>query len=478
MTSQELKILCLSSSARLPALIKSVYGAIPHKLIVVQTFEKLYLQQQKQRFDLFVLDIEKREALGKHIQKIRLANPAIHIIIIEENYDRMEQFVHIPGLFFISRGEMLSKLPLILGEAYSVVKKNIFNSLDYFSLLKSGFDSLRIFVVIISGSGQIIFMNKAARDLLHVEESDYANFVFQEIVSEGEATWKYLKEQCLNEKKTVERYKIDFKNGQNEVFSKSMVIEPIILEKSYLLLQECGVQGRDELICAEREYELLNNFADSVANELLNPVNVFSGRLQMLAASEPAKDEYAQKNIAVLRKQVERINELMDKLLTFARLKQNAIPQKINFNELLKRVLLTPSLQPWLNNEHFSIEFDLDANAPVISGLLAQFDLLMKLILDLGFNCLGSEGKICIQTTVKDEWLSVKMELFYERAVFGDEATLESYLGRKGQGKHYSSIESTIIRQLLHQYNSKYTILQEEQNKERLELLIPVTNSK
>lgn len=478
MTSQELKILCLSSSARLPALIKSVYGAIPHKLIVVHTFEALYLQQQKQRYDLFVLDNEKREALEKHIQKIRLANPGLHIIIIEDNYDKMEQFVHIPDLFFISRSEMLSKLPLILGEAYSGVKKNIFNSLDYFSLLKSGFDSLRTFIAILSGSGQIIFLNKAARDLLHVAESDYANFVFQEIVTEGEATWKYLKEQCLSEKKTIEGYKIDFKNGQNEVFPKSMVIEPIILEKSYLLLQESGVQDKDELICAEREYELLNNFADSIANELLNPVNVFSGRLQMLAASEPVKDESVQKNIAVLRKQVERISELMEKLLTFARLKQDAIPQKINFNELLKRVLLAPTLQPWLNNEHFSIEFDLHADAPVISGLLAQFDLLMKLILDLGFNCLGSEGKIRIQTTAKDEWLAVNMELFYGRAVFGDESTLNSYLDRKGQGKHCNSIESTIIRQLLHQYNSRYTIIQEEQNKERLELLIPVTNSK
>ena len=264
MTSQELKILCLTQSGQLPVLIKSVYGAIPHQLVVAKAFDKLYLQQQQQTFDLFVLDNETGQALIKDIKKIRLTNPRVYIIIIEDNYDNMEKFVQIPDIFFISRKEMLSKLPLILGEAYSGIKNRTFKSFDYFSLLKSSFDSLRIFIAIINDDGQFIFLNKAAQEILNITEVDYPTFLIYDLIIEGDSVWKYMSEHCLLEKKSIEGYKINFRSTQNEVFSKAVVIEPIHLDKTYLLIQETSANGENEAICADKEYEILKKFYKKV----------------------------------------------------------------------------------------------------------------------------------------------------------------------------------------------------------------------
>jgi len=475
MIMQKLRVLCLTNSQQLPALINSIYGAIEHEIVVVGSYAEMVERQAQKTFDLFIIDHADHQALVHAVAKIKLTNPNLCMIILEESYDNLDDFVDFSNVHLVARSEMVSKLPLVLGEVYSTIKKRAVTSINYFSLLKAAFFSVQGFVAVVNEKGQFIFLNREAEKTLNLTGQDYTTLLFPDFIAEGPAVWKYLNDSCLIEKRVLEKYRIVFLTFLPEALEKALTIQPLEVEKTYLLIQETPSSIGTDDPCLYAEFELLDKFADSIANELLNPVNVFSGRLQLLAAAI-APSEKAQKNLTALKKQVERISELMEKLLTFSRLKQDAIPQKINLNEVFKRIVLAPSIQQWLQNEHFFLEFDFAEDIRILQGLLAHFDLLFKMLLEMSFECLGSEGRIVIRTLAGKKVVTVVFQLSYNRSIFADSNTLLGYLGRRENGKIKKSIEGTIIKHLIYRYHGKYHIVQSSSESETLELVIPVDN--
>jgi len=308
---------------------------------------------------------------------------------------------------------------------------------------------------------------------LVISDTDFSNLSPGNYVREGDVLWKYIVEQCLQQNKVITERRLDLINSQNEDFYINARIERLDLDKNYILIQELKSNTNGAANSSEREFQLLDKFADSIANELLNPINVFSGRLQMLA-SEFKDNEKVVKNLNIMEKQVNRINGLMGKLQTFSNLKKESIPQKFRFNDLFINIELMPSLKHWLHDDKFSIELDLSSDLPAIEARVGQFDLLIKLLLEISFESLGSEGKIHIKTGCNNTYIELVLTIYHCRSIFADESNLAHILGKNESDDTIKSIEATIIKHIIYHYKGKFNIHQLDQNTEVFELFIPI----
>ncbi len=218
----------------------------------------------------------------------------------------------------------------------------------------------------------------------------------------------------------------------------------------------------------------MEKFADSIANELINPVNIMSGRLQLLQ-TENADQKQMDKNIITLNSQLYRINDIITKLISFARLKQDTIPQRVNINEILQNLLLAPEV---IKSEKM-INFRFDKNIPALAGQISHFEILMRTLVGLGLKYLKSEGELEIVTEFQKnntgvDRIGLHFRLKYDKEIKNKEMSFCSLFGTDSSGAKTKSIDLTVIEHILNHYNSKINIEQLDKSIEILTILFPV----
>ncbi len=482
MTSKPLKILCFHNTPEICDFVGAVYSAIPHQIDSISTTPvKLWQKLKTNDYDLLIADNKSNTISPNDLKKIQLTHTAVDTIIIQDNYDELEAWLDIKNVRIITHGDVNKKLPILLGEIYSNVNERLMRSLDYNQLLRNCLYEVDSLVVVLNRDAKIIFLNRSGESLLGVSDHDYLGKDFIDFMIDGSKVWKYLEEYCYLEGNDIENYQITFKS-LNQSDHEKQISARLTEDKNYIMIQSLATNKLSSQDADEKSYELLERFADSIANELLNPVNIISGRLQLMQ-DKMKSDETYQNNLLGLDKQVRRMTETVSKLLTFARLRQDSIPQKIHVNEVLQHLLLEPSINRLIEKEEVALNYTLGSDLPILSGLISHIELLIKTIIELSFDCLGSEGSIHIETNTLEghlnkNWLKINFTLTYSYFIFSQGITLHSYLKPLKPMKKIKSIESTIVRYILHHYNGTYQLDKEDENIERLTLLFPVKNSK
>jgi len=178
-----------------------------------------------------------------------------------------------------------------------------------------------------------------------------------------------------------------------------------------------------------------------------------------------------------LEKQAERINETVGKLATFAHLKEDTVPQDVDINILLNRILLEPSIARLREMDDISLTYEL-GKPPLITGTSSHFSLLLKTLLEVCFNCLGSRGEIIVQTAERKKylnknWAEINFILNYSSSTFGNDITLQTILGKQEDTIRLKSIESAIIKHYIHHYKGNYSVLSLSPDQEKLSLRFP-----
>lgn len=476
------KIVCLDKAAQIPKIVKAVFNSIPHSLEVLKTLNKLDDFLHTDRNDLLIINIVNTKISVEDVKKIKITNPDISIIIIDKQPEAIEKWINFENIKFLTSSEIVQKLPLFLGEIYSKSNDNFYSRFSYLDLLKNCLRRVEQLVIILDTDSNILFLNQTAEKVLGVQEQDNAGTPLIDFIVDGNKVWNYIVDKCLFRDEHIEKYVIRFKDAQNIEHQKQISVKKLENENDYFLLESCDSALIIDKHNSGDEYQLLNKFADSIANELINPMNIISGRLQLLQSDLSNNDKY-QKSLNTLEKQVDRINEIMSKLLTFARLKQDTIPQKINLNDLFKKILLEPSVMRLLEREGIEFKYSLMKELPILSGLMSHFDLLIKTILEICFECLGNKGRILVETNclnnyLKQDWVTFKVNIDYLESSFAKKQCLHAYLGKDHSEVQGISIESTIIGHIIRHYHGIYQLTRDDQHKEMINILFPLPKSR
>lgn len=476
MTKEYFKILCVENGSRISKLTRSVYGSLRYLLETVPAEQDIPDVLKKRAANLLIIDVSAVQYNSADLRVLRQTNPQLYILIISEDTSILDDNPSCSHIKLIMHDELATKFPLILSDFYSDFTNGIYSGLGYGKLLKESLNLLSGMIITVDSDGEIIFMNHTAEDLLILSDSMYQNINFMDLLVDGHKSWKFIIENCCKSNSEPQAYLLKFTTAQHEELTKNMDIRQIKLEKPYLLLQEKITVHPDKDKVVEQELQLLEKFAESIANELLNPVNVISGRLQLLLGAMD-KDSKSEKSLTAISKQVKRVDEIIAKLLTFARLKQDFIPQKIQLNDLLLRLKLEPSVSMPLQSGNIKLDFHFENSGPVIFGQIVQFDLLCKTLLEIFFDCLGSAGEITISTASRGEKVEMSFLLKYPQELYGDQLSLNSYMGSEPENTKQKSIETTIIKQIIRQYQGSFRLTRIDRDTEKLQLFFPVSRS-
>jgi len=476
MNNKPIKIISVHHEDQIANMVSGVFRSITHQTHRLDTLDNLEQEITKEHYDLLIIHndghVRFDQETWKDLQYIR-PNLAAILISSEENAEIWKQKRNV---YLVKEERLVTDLPVALSAFYSRYGEQAEDILLRSNLLLNSLRIVKQGLIILSREGTVLFLNPVAEKILGIEGETDMNISIFDFVNDGEKIWNYFTDQCPQFSEQIEKYQVIVKDFNNRESTQSINISCVDRENLYYLLQfEPGRSIRNGH-SGQNEYELIEKFAESIANELLNPVNIISGRLQLLRNGLKEQKQY-KKSLVALDKQIERISETMGKLSTFAHLKEDTVPRDVDVNVLLQEILLDPSIARLREMGDISLEYDL-AEPPTISGSASHFALLFKIVLEICFNSIGSQGKITIRTGKREKylnknWAEVNFILNYSSATFGNETTLQAVMGKKNDVFRLKSIETAIIKHFIHHYKGNYSIINPSPSKEELTLLFP-----
>ena len=476
MTSESLKIITVEQGMDVSKLIRSIYGSLHFLMETVTPDQNIQDLLTIRSANLLVIDNDIAGFSAKQIKLWRQTNAHLFIILISQDDTIIQDISGCEMIRLISSKDLATKFPLILSEAYSAFTESIYSGLAYGKLLKHSLNNLSGIVLIVNQQGNIVFLNQEAEQLLGLDDNIHQDENLVAALVDGPKIWKYILDSCGTDQENQKTFLLKFINKRQDILTRQIRIKPVESENKYFLLQEFHSSNDDHSSLHEPEEDILETFSESVANELLNPANVLSGRLQLMQAEIPGQNPL-RKHVDSISQQIQRIDEIIAKLLTFARLKQDFVPQKVNVNDVLESIQLDPSVIRLNQRAEVKTHLELEREIPILSAQMAHLDLLFKMVLEICFNCLESSGTLEIQTSTAEDALRVNFTLIYSADLFDDALTIQGYLGTDPDQKKQKSIETTIIRQILQQYDATHKVSRLERNTEKLEISFPVSQS-
>ena len=478
MTNYIFKIACHDKSMQVPKIVQAVFNSVPFSLDIYKNPEEFHSNIADKKYDLVIINRLNTKITSIDVKKRQLTKPETSIIIIDENHRAIDDWLDIHQIKFLTEDEIVQKLPLFLGEIYAQSNQKLSSGFNYLEVINDSLKLINRIIILVDSDAGIFFLNHEAEKFLGVENQEYLGLPVTDYIVDGDKIWNFIDERCIRGNEKLTGYKIVFRDAFN--IEKQKMISAIRLtpKQNFVLIETESHNDIPKPFSADDQYELLDKFADSIANDLLNPVNIISGRIQLLK-NDLQKNEKYKKSFEALEKQLNRIQDVTSKMLTFARLKQDTVPQKIELNRIFKNALSNASIKSILRDKEIQLSLALKDDIPVLEGLNSHFDLLIRTILEICFICLGKKGSILVETEhlnnyLNSDWIGFKISLNYNESVFTKKENLHTFLNIDQSGNRSVTIESTIVDHIIRHYRGDYQLHREGQNKETIILLFPV----
>ena len=257
-----------------------------------------------------------------------------------------------------------------------------------------GLEHLSTAVILLDGHFRIAYANPAAENLFEISLSHISGLDLPQTFGPA-TTLTAAAEQALGSNTSVTEHELIFPNAGNTLLSVSCTITPVEIDPARLILEFHQIDkqlkiAREErmLLQQQANRELLRN----LAHEIKNPLGGLRGAAQLLELELPKPElkEYTQ----VIIKEADRLQSLMDRMLTPHRLPQYRL---INIHEVLERVR---SLLLAEHPQGIAIRRDYDTSLP---DILADQEQLIQVMLNIARNAaqaMHGQGEITLRTRI------------------------------------------------------------------------------
>jgi two-component system nitrogen regulation sensor histidine kinase GlnL len=263
----------------------------------------------------------------------------------------------------------------------------------------AGLDLLATAIVIVDGELVVRFANPAAENLFELSSKSFVGNSVTEIFENDRVLISAIDYACINHCSYTEH---DLKIGVvgRPKLHLSCTLSPVEIESwvagwEGLLLEFRHIEQQIKIAREERLHdqsqanrELIRN----LAHEIKNPLGGIRGAAQLLdhELERPGLHEYTQ----VIMKEADRLQSLMDRLLTPHRLPQ---PAPLNIHEVLERVR---SLILAEYPRGIVIRRDYDTSVPLLKGDKEQ---MIQIVLNIARNAaqaMKGDGRLTFKTRI------------------------------------------------------------------------------
>jgi len=236
------------------------------------------------------------------------------------------------GALRFARGDLERKLPVYhtaelagLAEALNYMADRLQSQIQ--ALSRQGMEQEAILssmtegVLALDAAGRVIIINKAGGALLGLDPQAAQNLPVQEVVQEPELKW-FINRTLSNPDAVEEEValasdgrKIVKAHGTSLRDPQGMVLGTLVVLHDVTRLRQLEQTRRD--------------FVANVSHELKTPITSIKGFVETLLAGALKEPDHARNFLSIIAKQTERLQEIIDDLLTLSRLEQDVERRQI-----------------------------------------------------------------------------------------------------------------------------------------------------
>lgn len=143
----------------------------------------------------------------------------------------------------------------------------------------------------------------------------------------------------------------------------------------------------------------IGTFAANLAHEIRNPLSGIKGAAQI--ASKKVVDAKAAECLAVISREVDRLNNILNNILDFSR-PANLVKKELNIHKLLDSVVFLVNAASQANAEIIAKEYD--PSLPPISGDEGQLTQALLNLVKNAIESLGRNGRVTLVTRMPSEF--------------------------------------------------------------------------
>lgn len=148
----------------------------------------------------------------------------------------------------------------------------------------------------------------------------------------------------------------------------------------------------------------VGELASGIAHEIRNPMGIIKTISQTLQEEED-RDSIVE-GLAIIVKEIDRANKVIQTLLNFARPDSNRI-EEVNINELIDEVLLI--INKYALNKRIQISFDYDKDLIIMGDKEKLKQVFINVILN-SIQSMGDGGTVSINTEVSDSGVNISFK--------------------------------------------------------------------
>lgn len=336
---QPRKLLLVDDEKEIREDLEKRASSLGYKVFVAKSRTEANFLIKQQTFDIAVLDIMLPDGSGFQIsQDLKSKFPRIYCIIIT-GFAALDNAIEA-----INQGVDAYLVKPFSGEQFDAAlqqgEKIVKLREDHQRLIEENLSTRRFFQNLLNSTGEAIFVvnldfsiqycNLSAEKLLNSTQDMLLNQNLQFFIEDGYKVLNHIYQQLMLGKK-VGSYRVNLKNGNEEKYEVNLSadflhnhrdhIEGIIIAMEITSLQ-------NELfnrILRKEKFATLNNLAGALAHEIRNPINILSGRMQLL--TKEISDPEHQKTFSIINRQVDRISDIIRLLVKFNTNKDDTIPE-------------------------------------------------------------------------------------------------------------------------------------------------------
>lgn len=247
------------------------------------------------------------------------------------------------GALRFARGELDRKLPIpntaelaSLAEALNYMAEQLQNKIQ--SLTRQGQEQKAILssmtegVLALDAEGRLLTINRAGAGMLHLDPVEAQNLPVSEVTQDSGLKWFI--NRTLSNPEPIEG-EVEIKDNGRRIFkahgtplrdSQGVSLGTLVVLHDITQLRQLENTRRD--------------FVANVSHELKTPITSIKGFVETLLAGALKEPENAENFLNIIAKQTDRLNEIIDDLLTLSRIEQDAERRQIFLNgQKIKRVL-------------------------------------------------------------------------------------------------------------------------------------------
>ena len=320
------------------------------------------------------------------------------IVFLNEKSDPMT-WMNLPNITLLRESSAAGAFGDILDKLFNELQRTrellSFESEKEFELnfLKTILAEQKTFIAITDRSGSVIYMNRSGENFLGMPEQSMLEENLIDYLENGLKVWNYSLIR-LGKRDTHFSKEFVFKNTLGELKPITLKVYEINDSRGRELIAFEGsinTEEKTERELAGNPMKLLERFAAGLANEILNPINVIQGRVQLIRSGNNISSEL-NRALEVIQKQSDRILSATERLVSFARLREDSVPQKILLNKIIENQLAG------LANQNCTYHTKLDKNLSELHGLNEDFEIMIRNLLSYFSERTGDNSEIYCAT--------------------------------------------------------------------------------